>query len=201
MKNRTLFLRICIALGLIIVPMLSMATTLKIVNLAPNKAIRIGSRDCYIGDTINSLDTIHWDHTLENQTIKIICKKDCPEEYKKIRVCSKRENEHKSGIDLCFYDIKGTVSKGEENIDPIILWPGELILIRGVQLEKGYEYYCRIPGDLQRYDMIITNDGLCLNSDDFKDLGVEITLDIYKKSLTNVGDISIITTIEVEQAK
>ena len=201
MKNKSLFLRMVIAFGFVAVPMLSLATTLKIVNIAPNNTIRVGSRECHIGDTINLMDTIHWDHTSENQTIKVICKKDCPEEYKKIRVCSKRENEHKSGIDLSFADIKGMVSKGEENLDPIILWPGELILIRGVQPEKGYAYYCRIQGDLQTFDLVITNEGLCINSDDFKDLGVEITLDIYKKSLTNVGDISIITTIEVEQAK
>ena len=74
MINKNFYLRLTLGFVVGYVPMSSLATTLKIVNLAPNKTIRIDSRDCYIGDTIDSKDTIHWDSNLDNQFIKVICK-------------------------------------------------------------------------------------------------------------------------------
>lgn len=201
MKNNSLVALFLCILNFTVVS--AYATTLKIVNLAPNQKIQIGNKLCGIGDLFDANDTIYWNEKLENQAIKVICKQDC-KGFKSPRECSKHENERKSGEYLSVVSLKSLVSQGDDNADPIILWPGELLLLDGVSPENGYEYYCRVQGYLKKFDVVKKDGTLYVNADDFYNIDnveTEITLEIYKNNSSQVGDVSIIKVIDVELTK
>lgn len=205
MKSKLLFMRFNFCAILIFAMLPTMATKLKIVNMAPNQKIRIGARECGIGDTFDANDTIYWNTNLDNQAFKVVCIKDCKEipGVKEIsnRNCSKHENERKGGMNMSFATLVGMVSKGDANEEPIILWPGELILVEGITADAGYTYYCRVKSKISKLPVVVKDNNIYLNSDDFKNYGLEMEIEIYQASKTNAFDIQIIKVLNAEQVK
>lgn len=205
MKTNFLFVRFSLCAILILSTMPIMATKFKIVNMAPNQKIKIGSAECGIGSTFDAYDTIYWNKALDNQAFKVVCIQDCKgiPGVKEIsnRNCSKHENERKGGMNISFATLVGMVSKGDSNGEPIILWPDELILVDGVSAQSGFDYYCRVKGNMPKLPIVVKGNNLYLKSNDFKDYGTEITIEIYKANKSDAVDIQIIKELTVEQVK
>ena len=205
MKTNLLFMRFSFCAILFLSTLPTMATKLKIVNMAPNQKIHIGAKDCGIGSIFDAYDTIYWNRDLENQAFEVICVRDCKdikwEEMEISRNCSLLENERKGGMNMNFATLVGMFSKGDANDEPIILWPRELILVEGVNAQLGFEYYCRVKDNMRKLPVVVRENEIYLQSDDFKDFGTEITIQIYQANLSDALDIQIIKEITVEQVK
>lgn len=201
MKTNNYFsLFMLVMLFIINIVTIQAAPTLKITNLEPqDKSLLIGLHYYHCGDTIRQEDIgqhIHWDTTLRNQAVKIMClgsNIDCVKEDYEYSQNYDKENNVEGGSKV------GLFGKGALG-EPIVLWRDSLIPIDVIAVKEGFDYYCSIPNNSRRPKLVNKDGKLYLNSNDFRDLGIEITLEIYSIRESD-GDKQTLTHLNVEQVK
>lgn len=201
MKTKNHYLQVLLmALCIVVISPLYAAPTFKITNLEPiNQSIKIGKHYYHYKDTIRKEDVgqhIHWDTTLVNQTVRIMCigsSLDCVKPSFTYSLNYDKKNNIKDGSKV------GLFGKGVTG-EPVVLWRDSLIAIDEIALKDGFDYYCSIPNNTRTPKLVKKDGKLYLKSKDFRDFGAEIRLEIYSIRVED-GDKQTLMFLDVEQVK
>lgn len=188
------------AWSIVITLPVSATPTLKIISLEPlNKSIMIGSHYYNCKDTLKEEDFgkhIHWDKNLKNQAVLLWCigsAIDCPEQSVVYTKNTDIMNGKPDGSLVGLF-AKGTIKR------PVILWRDSLIAVDQIVAKDGFEYYCSIPNNTRTPKLVKKDGKLYLKSNDFRDFGTEIKLEIFSLREED-GDKQTLMFLDVEQVK
>lgn len=193
-------IRIFAVLLLTVCTLSANAGVFRIISIAPTDSIRIGSHICGMNDEFSDNEIIHWEETLTNQAIRVICPtKDCKKMVGYSMNMSKKQFRKHSGKDISYNKLISLMSKGDEVKEPLLLWPSDTISLQ-IQAEDHCDYYCKVRGLNIKEPLVIQDNSICVVSDHLLKYRYQgsFTIEVIQSPQDNPFDTKIISRILLE---
>jgi len=176
------------------------AGVFKIISIAPTNTIMIGSQVCSVNDEFDDNAIIHWDESLTNQAIRVIClKQECKNMVGYSMNMSKKQFRQHSGKDISYNKLISLMSKGDEVKEPLLLWPNDTISLQIPAADKC-DYYCKVKGLNIKEPLVVQDNSICVVSDHLLKYRYQgsFTIEVIQSPQDNPFDTKIISRILLE---